>query len=181
MSLERILGVGSEEITVLGVCHEEWCVLLLQDFLNTTAEHAADGVGDIVLCVVSHGVAQLAWECFVLHEEDAHVGGLLLVLLDGNDWLVVVGHWIVFAHGTVLHGWNVGKGLLDFLLHLVNIHVAHDDDALQVRTIPLVVVVADVLVWEVHHDFHRSDWHAICIFAARINLWECLFLHTLHG
>ena len=96
----------------------------------------------------------------LIHEVD-HSAVLLLVLLNVDDWFLVVRNREVFACSGVCWHLDVGEHLLYLVLNLVNIDVAHDNESLEVWTIPLVVVVAEVVVLEVHDYVHCSDRHAV--------------------
>ena len=111
----------------------------------------------------------------------AQDNGLLGIFLDGDNHLVVVVHGIVNALGGLLGHGDGREHLLDFLFHLVHVDVTHDDDGLQVRTIPLVVIVTQVLIGEVVNDIHRADGHAVFIFCPLIDDGQDIFLHALHG
>ena len=106
----------------------------------------------------------------------ADYDGLFLVLFDVDDHFLVVTNGIVDAFGSLLRHGDRGEDLLDFLLHLVDINIAHYDDGLQVGAIPLLIVVAQVLVREVIDNLHRADRQTVLIFRALIDLWHSLFL-----
>ena len=107
---------------------------------------------------------------------------LLLVFLDGYQRLVIVRDGNRLALGSIgsCRG-DVGKHVLDFLLNLVRVHITHDNQALQVRTIPAAVVGTQILVGEVHNDVHGTDGHAVGIAASREQVLEGSLLHTHHG
>ena len=86
--------------------------------------------------------------------------GLLAEDFDGEELEAVIGHILeeglvqmrglvhFFLRGVCGHG-NIGKGLPDLRFHRVHVEVAHDEDGLLVRPIPLVVEVQDFLPLEV--------------------------------
>ncbi len=94
--------------------------------------------------------------------EDEHDGdGLLLVVVADNDGLVVVGNAVVDTLGGINGCGNVGKDFLQSLLGAVNVQVAHNDDALQVGTIPLLIISTQRLGFEIVHHFHGSDGQTV--------------------
>ena len=127
----------------------------------------------VVLLVVRRGVALL------IQVTQHH--GLLLVALYVHNHRVVVVHGEVFAGSGILRHGDGRKQLLDFLLHLVHVHVTHHDDGLQVRTVPLVVVVAQVVIGEVVHDVHRTDGQAVLILRTLIDFWHGLLHQSADG
>ena len=106
---------------------------------------------------------------------------LLLVLLDGDNHLVIIVHRIVDALGRILVCLNLTKELLNFPLHHIHVEVAHDDDGLQVGAIPLLIVVTQVLVREVIHNVHIADRQTVLVLAALVDLRHHILHHALHG
>ena len=106
---------------------------------------------------------------------------LLLVLLDGDNHLVIIVHRIVDALGRILVCLNLTKELLDFPLHHIHVEVTHHHDGLQVGAIPLLIVVTQVLVREVIHDVHIADRQTVLILAALVYLRHHILHHALHG
>ena len=102
---------------------------------------------------------------------------LLLVLLHRDNHLPVVGHGEVCPLGSVGRHLDGREDFLYLGFHLVHVNVAHDDDALLVGAVPLLIVVAQCLVGEVVHDLHRPYRQAVSIFAARVYLGERLLVH----
>ncbi len=118
----------------------------------------------------------------VLEVELHHGRAQLLVLTHEINHVVVVGHGVVLALGGILlRLGDVGEGLLDLLLHLVDIYIAHYDNSLQVGAIPLHVVVAQSLMGEVHHDVHRADRHSVAVFRAGMQHGHDFLVHALGG
>ena len=81
----------------------------------------------------------------------------------------------------VLHGGNVAEQGLDLGFHLVHVNVTHDDDGLQVGTIPVVVEVFDDLVVEVLDDVEQSDGHTVGIAGVLHQDGPPLLAHTVVG
>ena len=47
--------------------------------------------------------------------------------------------------------------------------------------IPLLVVVAENLVWEVVNNLHYTDRQTVTVLAAWIELWESALVHAHHS
>ena len=154
---------------------------LLAQLGQTVVDHGTYQVVDITATQIFLVVLLCIRRDITLLIEMTQHHRLFLILLNVNDHLVVIADGIVFALGRILGSWNLREELLDFLLHLVNVHIAHNDDGLQVGTIPLMVVVAQVLIREVVDDIHRTDRHAVFILRTLIDLRHRLLHQSLHG
>ena len=104
--------------------------------------------------------------------------GLLFVYAYGIDGLFVVFHRIVFAWLGVSRHLYAAKEFLYLAFYAVYIYVAHHYHALQVGTIPCLIVVAKHLVREVVHHVHRADGQAIAIAAVGIEFGQKVFENT---
>ena len=103
-------------------------------------------------------------------EVDAEAGVVhLFVLTYIDEGFLVVGHGEVDPFCRIDGCRDVGEGLFDFLFYRVHVDVAHDDDALQVGTVPLVVVVADGLVGEVVDDVDAADGHTVGVLGVGVH------------
>ena len=109
-----------------------------------------------------------------------HVVLLLLIYLLRENHLFVVINLVVFALGWFLGLLDCLEDLLYLLLHRINVNVTYDDDSLKVGAIPLLVVVAQSLVWEVVDDLHCTDWQAAAVTATGEDVGEHAFLHAHH-
>ena len=107
--------------------------------------------------------------------------GLFGILLDIDNHRIVVADGIVFALGSILGHRNGREEPFDLLLHLIDIHIAHHNDGLQVRTVPLLVIVPQVLILEVVDHLHRTYRHTVLIFRAAVHLWHRQFHQSLYG
>ena len=181
-SLESILCLRHKESSITEGCTHERRILLLKDFTDALAEHARHRATRDKMDEIKRAVLQLAWKGFRLPHEVDGVGALLLVLVDGNDRLCIVGHRIVLELGCIGSRWlDVSKRLLYLLLHLIEVEVTYNDNGLQVWTIPLAVVATQRLVGEVHHDVHRTDRQTMSVLAVRIYHRQRLLIHAHHG
>ena len=100
----------------------------------------------------------------MLHAETHLAVRHLLVLSEHVDGFFGVRHLLLNHLCCVGRYGGVRPELLDFVLCMVHIHITYNDDALVVRAIPLLVVVAEVLVREVVNNAHQTDWHTMTVF-----------------
>ena len=105
----------------------------------------------------------------------------LLVLVNRNYRFFVVWHGVTLKLGCIGSCRSyVGEYSLYFLLHFIDIYIAYDDYSLKVGTIPLAVVAAKVVIWEVHHYVHLADGQAFTILAAWIEFRQGFLVHSHH-
>ena len=110
-----------------------------------------------------------------------HVVLLFLVKLLREDNLLVVLYRVIYALGRFLGLLYLLEDFLHLLLHSVNIDVTNDDDTLEIGTIPLFVVVAQSLIWEVIDNLHYTYRQAAAISVAWEDVGKHALLHTHHG
>ena len=65
--------------------------------------------------------------------------------------------------------WYVRELADDFLLHLVGIDVSDHDDCLEVRTVPLVIEVQNVLPLEIVYHVKRSQYSSFCLLGSLVD------------
>ena len=178
---ESLLGTADEEGAAASRSTHERRIGQLAQLAETDIQHRAyetihivgTNILLVVLLVVRGGVA--------LHIEVGHDDGLLLVLLNGDNHLVIVGHGIIDALCRIHRLGNLREEGLDFLFYLVDINVAHHHDSLQVRAIPLLIVVAQVLIREVVDNVHRTDGQTVLILRALVDGRHGVLHQSLHG
>ena len=134
--------------------------------VQALVEHTGDGILDEVNPDVSHRASHLAGQRVALEHHQGFHAGELLVCAYEDERLLVVGHGIFLADSSIgSRSGDVGKHLLQLLLDGFGVNIAHDDECLQVRTVPLAVVAAKGLVGEVLHYFHCADGHTLSVLA----------------
>ena len=178
---ERLLHTAEEErrrttcSTLIGR------ISLLAQLCQAIVHHRTYQVVDIVAAQIFLVVLLIIWRRITLLIEMTQDDRLFDIFLDVDNHLVVIAYRIVLALSRILRHGNLGEQLLNLLLHLVDINVTHHDDSLQVRTIPLMIIVTQVLIGEVVDDVHRTNRHAVLILRALIDLWHRLFHQSLHS
>ena len=70
----------------------------------------------------------------------------------------------MFPFCRVDRGRDIGEHLFDRCLHLIYIYVSHDDNRLQVRTIPFVIVITESLIFEIFDDIQIPDNISLGVF-----------------
>ena len=178
---KSVLGVAHEEGAVAHGGRHEGRVGQLGKVVQAVGEHGLDKRAHIGVAVILLAVALLARRGVALHVEGEIAGGLLLVGTGKDDEVLVVGNGEILAAGGVAGHGNGGKKLADFLLHLVNVDVAHHDDGLQVGAVPFVVIVAQGVVGEIVNHVHGAYGQAVLVFGALIDDGGGLFHESLHG
>ena len=179
--LKGILRPRKDIAAISGATLQERAVGLLLQLLQTVVEHT-DGcilhevdeqILDVTLDFIGNGVRLYIH----LHNAILH----LLILVNDNDGLGIVGHSLSHDGSRILWHLDGREEFLDFLLHLVHVEVTYYDDSLVVGTIPLLVVVAQHLRLEVVDNLHQTDGHAVTILRARIQLGQVALKHSHHG
>ena len=102
----------------------------------------------------------------VFHVKTSQNYWLFAILFYGHNHAFVVGHGVIDALRRVLGCGNGREQLLNLGLDGIYVDVAHHYDGLQVGTIPLVIIILEVLVGKVVNDVHRADGHAVFVFRA---------------
>ena len=178
---EGIHSVGQQVAAVIGVGLYVGAVGLLGFLSQTVVEHAAHHVRSVVHYHVNHVTLHLLGEGFVLEHHGHLAVLLLLVLVDNDDGLVIVGHGLVNNLCGIGIQCHALEQLLDLGLDVVNIHITNDNQSLVVGTIPLVVVVAQLVVLEAVNHAHQTDGHAAAVLRAGIQRLELVLEHALLG
>ena len=179
--IATLLHVDIKRKGILRLCHKEvaehdvrsgeGCICLARNLGKTLVEHASDGIFHEVNHIISYRTPHLAWHGVALEHNVCPHAGIFLVLTDEDERLLVVGHGELLTDGSI--GWgggNVGKHVLQLLFDGIRFNITHNDECLQVGTIPTAVVAAQGLVGEVLHHLHRADGHTVGILAVLV---EC--------
>ena len=168
-------------MTVVGVSTHKRRVGLIGDFAEAVVEHDACYRLYIVVYNAHHGSSQLFGHGVVLEVDiDACRGGLFVAAYY-VDGFYIIGYGKVGAFGRILGHFDGREEFFDASFHLVDVDVTDNDDSLIVGTVPFVVVVAQVLVGEVHHYFHRTDRQTVGILASCKHLGQDFLYDTPVG
>ena len=90
--------------------------------------------------------------------------------------LLVVRYPEVDSFCRVHRGGDGPENVADLSLNLIHIDVADHDDCLEIRTVPLFVVGAKEVIFEIVDYFHRADRHTVAVaVAVRIDDRKALF------
>ena len=178
---EGILRAAEEEAGGTGRGTLEGRHGLLFQLGEAIVQHPTDEPVDIVAAQIVLGVLLIIGRSLALHVEMAEHDGLFGVFLYIDNHLLVVANGIIHTLGTILGQGDGREHLLDLLLHLVHIDIAHHYDSLQVGAIPLIIIVAQVLIGEVIDNVHRANGHAVLILGAGIDLGHGLLHEPLNG
>ena len=108
--------------------------------------------------------------------EDGIIG--LLVGGDGDNRRVVVGHRLRLPLRRIDRRGDVGEHPLDGPLHGIHVHVAHDDEGLQIRAVPFLVIRPQLVGLEVLDHVDRADGHPVGVAASGEHLRQLLLPHA---
>ena len=154
-------------------------------FLREFSQALIEGHGDDVLEDAGHianlrkldGIGQ--WVGLVHDSKDVVV--LLGVAGYGHQRLLVVLYGEIHTFSLVLGIVDISPKGLNLLLYNIDIYIANDEYTLQVRTIPLVIVVAQLVVCKVINHRHQTNGQALSIAIAGDKLRKDGFVHTECG
>ena len=176
--VEGVLGLGEDECAVVSVSAYVRALRIESLLLQAVVEHSHGSLLSVVVDEVAEVALLRSREHVVLDHELYAVGLLLLVLVDDNDRLSVVGHLLVYDRSGVSRVLERTEELLDLALCVLDVYVAHNDDGLVCRVIPLLVVVAQFFRLEVVDDRHQTDRIAHAVLRARVELRQVALEHA---
>ena len=173
-----ILSLGENEVVVFHLtAHIGTSGILLQ--LCETSVNSSDGsILDIINEKILHIALNLVGDWVGLYEHLNEIDSLLLVLVNYNDWLSVVGHCLGNNRCGVLWHLDRAEHILNLLLYIINVDITYNDDSLIVRTIPLLIVVAQLLILEIVNHRHQTDGVSHSILTSRIDSRQIALKHT---
>ena len=176
---KRIFGLADNIVVVTETGGREGAVGLLCQFVETGADDIATEFNHKFYLILRHSSADLIGQGVRLEEYLQNAGSLFLILVYNINRLLGVGHGVVLVSGGVFRHLDGREDFLDALLDLVDIDVAHYDNALEVGAIPLLVIVAQFLRLEVVDNAHKADGEALAVARAGIEFRQAA-LHNAH-
>ena len=149
VKLEALLGLANNVLAKLGTSLHERRI----GFLSKLGQTLVEGHGDDVFEDAGH-IADLRkldsiGQRVGLVHDSKDVVVLLGVTGYSHQWLLVVLNWEVYAFCFILRVVDIRPKSLNLLLHSIDINITDNENTLQVRTIPLVIVVAQFVVSKV--------------------------------
>ena len=177
--VERVFGLRVDVLAVIYVSGGEGAVGILLHFREARVKHRGAEAYGVLLYKVEHVALHAVGHGFMLEHQLHNILPLLLVLVDDDDCLVVVGHGFVNHRNGVFRHFDAAEHFLYLLFGAVYVNVTNHNDGLVVRSVPLVVVRTQHLGLEVVDYFHSTDRHAPAVLAAGIQLFEVAFEHSL--
>ena len=176
-----ILGVADEEGAIVAATIDEGRVGLLGQLFQAVVVHGGHQLVDIAFDPILHIASFFERHDVVLVEHRNVISGLFGVGADADDGLGVVCHLETDTLGRVDGSRDVFEDALQMVLHLVDVDVTDDDDALEVGTVPLVVVGAQGLMVEAADDFLGADGQAMAVGAVGVDLGKHLLVDAHLG
>ena len=172
-----ILGLREEVVAIVSTGTCERTVRFLREFLQPLVEHHGDDFLGVRVDVIVHITFLIIRESIVLHAEAYLAVRHLLVLSEDVDGFLGVRHLLVYDLCRVGRNGRLRPELLDFAFDMVYIHIADDDDALIVGTVPLLIVVAEVLIREIVDNAHQADRHTVSVLGVGIELRQYVVIN----
>ena len=159
-----------EIIIVVGLSIDKRGIRLMQDVVETLVHDRRADLLDIILHQPGNRTIQVVGQFVVFIEDVKDCVGSLLVLGDRDQRQIIVGNRYLFPFCRVDRCGDIGEHLFDRCLYLIYIYISHDDDRLQVRTIPFLVVSSQFIRFEVFDHVDRADRHPVRVTASRVHL-----------
>ena len=156
----------AEELAVVAISIQERSVGFVGNFAETVAKHNACHALDVILYGTNHSTTILTGHRIVLEVNLYACRSSLNVATYNIDRLVIIGHLVIDALSRIFGHFDTTEQLFNACFHLSSVEVTDNDDGLVVGTIPFMVVVAQVLVGEVHNDLHSTNGETVGILAA---------------
>ena len=117
-----------------------------------------------------------------MFEKQAYAGGWLLdITLYCCDNLLIVWHLNRSDWDGILRILRLAEERDNAFDHPIRVDVAHDNDTLVAGVIPLLIVVAQLLVFEVFDHVHGANGHASAIEIAGIEFGQSPLKHAIVG
>ena len=103
---------------------------------------------------------------------------LLLILGNADNRLIIVLDLNIESLSRILSASNCAENAFYLRLHFIYVNVTDHHNSLLVRTIPLLIIVANCLIREIVHYFHRTYWKTNTIEIPRIHFRKYGLIHT---
>ena len=177
---EGIFGLREQIGTIVHAGTDERAILLLAHLVQTAVERLPHHGNYIGVDQTEERTAIFLRQHIGFEHDRDRARGLFLVFVDDVDGLCIVGHGIGFVFRCVGRHGHCAENLFHLGFDLRRIDVAHDHHALQVGTIPLLVVGAEEIGFEVVDDRHQTDGKTIAVFAAWIEFGQAALEDAHH-
>ena len=99
----------------------------------------------------------------MLHTETNLAVRHLLVLTKHVDSILSVWHSLFYYLCSIGRNSRISPKLLNLILSVIHIDITNNDDALIIWTIPLLIIITEVLIRELVNNAHQTDWHTMTI------------------
>ena len=156
-------------------------ILVLHHLLKSIRQHPVDHIrSEIVNEIIDHRFL-LFGKGVTLIRDHKITRGLLLIRHHGYGRRLVIRYFFVHTLGGVHRFGNAAKNALHVFLDLLGIEISDDDNGLEVRTIPFMIVVAQLLRLKMIHDAHQANRHAFGVFTSGKDDWRDRVDQTRRG
>ena len=177
--LESLFRLCHNKLTIKCRSRRKRSIRLLSLFVQSYLKHHLGHIEQIGSCNISHRTLQRIRQGIIFEHNLSHIFILLLIRAESDNRLFIVGHREVNPFCRIYRLLNLWEQFLDLTFYTVHINVTHHNYTLQVRTIPLLIIVAQSLMRKIVHHFHGSYRKTVSVSAVWIYLWK-QFLHYSH-
>ena len=161
--IEGCLWLRKHIIAIVRISTSERTVSLLSQFRESLIEHHCDDILCIRVYIVVHIALLCVREGVMLHTETNLAVRHLLVLTKHVDSILSVWHSLFNYLCSIGRNSRISPKLLNLVLCVVHIDITNNDDTLIIWTIPLLIIIAEVLIRELINNAHQTDWHTMTI------------------
>ena len=161
--IEGCLWLRKHIIAIVRISTSERTVSLLSQLRETLIEHHCDDILCIRVYIVVHIALLCVREDVMLHTETNLAVWHLLILTKHVDSILSVWHSLFYYLCSIGRNSRISPKLLNLILSVIHIDITNNDDALIIWTIPLLIIIAEILIRELINNAHQTDWHAMTI------------------
>ena len=138
---QGLLG-RNKEVAVYTLCYCQWRFLLHHQFVETVSQHMVNHLHQILVGQVAYVVLLGIGDIIVFEIQLDDCVGLFLVLFNADNGFLVVCYRVTFPFRSI--GWclNRRKHFLYLLFDAVDVYITYYNNALQVGTIPVLIVIS---------------------------------------
>ena len=178
VKLISALGFGQEIIVVAESRIQVRRVGLLGQFGQSRVQHDRKRRLNIIVVERFGRFHSFGRQLVVFVENGQRRRGRFRIGGDGCDRFRIVFYREIFPFGGALVARDILPHCFDPRLDAVHVDVAHDDDRLQIRTVPFSVIISQHFVRKIVDHFHQSDRHSARItIAVRVEFRQQAVVH----
>ena len=140
-----MLGASNVKFVITYSGFHKWRIRTLCQLCNALVHHLGSYIQCVMIDIIIETVALLMGKNVMLTENHRHGIRLLLIARHADNGLLIVGNFIINTFGRIFRRSNRAENVLDLLFHDIHIDVTYHYDALQVGTVPFMIIVTQEL------------------------------------